>query len=117
VPNPLNKSDSILNGEQMSETTQEETKAPVGLNIQDLILMVKLIHTGTERGAWRTDELSTVGGVFERLVAFLESAGAVTRTPVTDTASTRSEPGVATETITTTPKGKEKANAKTRSKA
>lgn len=114
---PLNKSDSILNGEQMSETTQEPVKAPVGLNIQDLILMVKLIHTGTERGAWRTDELSTVGGVFERLVAFLESAGAVTRTTVTDTTPTQSESIVESETTTKTPKGKEKANAKTRGKA
>lgn len=103
----------------MSETNQETAKAPVGLNVQDLLLMVKLIHIGTERGAWRTDELTTVGGVFERLVNFLESVGAVTRTPVTETASApaTTDSGVATETVTSTPLGKENTNAEARSKA
>jgi hypothetical protein len=91
----------------MSETTQETAKAPVGLNVQDLLLMVKLIHIGTERGAWRTDELTTVGGVFDRLVNFLESVGAVTRTPVNETAPVTTDTGVATETVTSTPEVKE----------
>jgi hypothetical protein len=107
----------------MSDTTQEQATAPaqtpVGLNVQDLILMVKLIHIGTERGTWKADELTTVGGVFERLVSFLESVGAVTRTPVTgtDPAPATTDTGVTTETVTTTPEVKENSNAKARSEA
>lgn len=50
----------------MSETLQ--------LTIQDLVLMKSFISTACERGAFRADEMSSVGVTYDKLSAFLNAA-------------------------------------------
>ena len=56
------------------ETTQEN--AP-GLSLQDLVLMMNLIRATSERGAIRAEEMTEVGNVYNKLVAFLQYSGAI----------------------------------------
>ena len=56
------------------ETTQEN--APQ-LALQDLVLMMNLIRATSERGAIRAEEMTEVGTVYNKLVAFLQYSGAI----------------------------------------
>ncbi len=88
----------------MSTVETPEQRPTLGLN--DLVTMAQIIQLATSRGAWKTEELSTVGNAYDKLIAFLEAAGAVTRTTADDAAPS-------TET---TADPKEKKNAKARGK-
>tara|TARA_Y100000114_G_C11589448_1_gene245025 strand:+ start:255 stop:506 length:252 start_codon:yes stop_codon:yes gene_type:complete len=60
----------------MSEETQEvqaNTPEDVVLNVQDIINVVKIIDVVSGRGAVKGDELSSVGSVRDRLVAFVNA--------------------------------------------
>ncbi len=60
----------------MSEETQEvqaNTPEDVVLNVQDIVNAVKIIDVVSERGAGKGDELSSVGTVRDRLVAFVNA--------------------------------------------
>ena len=60
----------------MSEETQEvqaNTPQDVSLNVQDIINVVKIIDVVTDRGAIKGDELSSVGAVRDKLVAFVNA--------------------------------------------
>ena len=62
---------------EVSNTPQDERPAAekrTTLTLQDLGLMVQIIETGTQRGAWKPDELSSVGGLYDRITKFLEAA-------------------------------------------
>lgn len=62
----------------MSETTtteQTQEERPT-LTLNDLRLMTQVIESGLERKAWKVDELSTVGGLYDRISQFLEAATA-----------------------------------------
>ena len=43
------------------------------LTIADLQMIVNIIDTATQRGAFRANELKVVGSVYEKTTAFLES--------------------------------------------
>ena len=68
---------------QQAEPVQEAT-APVAqqeqpsLNLQDLILVAQIIQICSSRGAFKADELANVGNLYTKLVAFLQSTGALT---------------------------------------
>ena len=73
---------------QQAEPVQEAT-APAAqqeqqpsLNLQDLILVAQIIQICSSRGAFKADELANVGNLYTKLVAFLQSTGALT--PATD---------------------------------
>jgi hypothetical protein len=62
----------------------EVTPAPApDLNLNDLLAMRNLIDVVTTRGAFKANELSSVGVLFDKLNAFLEAAQkqAATATP------------------------------------
>lgn len=61
--------------DQPVETAPQENRPT--LNLQDLQLMMQVIETSTERGAWKAQELSSVGSLYDRIVSFLVSAGAL----------------------------------------
>lgn len=66
----------------MSETTQQpEAPATTGLTVQDLTLTLQIIQAVTARGAIKADEMAVVGGLYERIFKFLDSIGALARTP------------------------------------
>jgi hypothetical protein len=62
----------------MSEqSTQEPTQKPATLGVTDLVQVAQIIQLATSRGTWKAEELSAVGAVYDKLLAFLEAAGAV----------------------------------------
>jgi len=56
---------------QESQPEQQEQAQP--LTVQDLVTLKSAIELGTQRGAWRANELSAVGQVYERLSLFVAS--------------------------------------------
>lgn len=58
----------------MSDTQIADNKP--SLTLQDLNMVIQILETGSQRGAWKADELSTVGGVYDRISAFLNVANA-----------------------------------------
>ena len=57
--------------ESQPEQAQEQQAQP--LTVQDLITLKSAIELGTQRGAWRANELTAVGTVYERLSLFVAS--------------------------------------------
>ena len=77
---------AITNDEVQAEQSAEQqtTDQPAaGLTLQDLVAVAQIIQVTSQRGAYRAEELQTVGSLYNKLIAFLESVGAVTR-PQTD---------------------------------
>jgi hypothetical protein len=64
--------------EQVEQTSNEtaDAGAPVDLNINDLAAIRNLIEVVTQRGAFKANELSSVGTLFDKLNAFLNAAQA-----------------------------------------
>jgi len=50
------------------------------LTVNDLTLTLQIIQVATSRGAFKADELSAIGGVYDRIFKFLESSGAISTT-------------------------------------
>lgn len=51
-----------------------------GLSVDDLKNVLKIINTSTERGAFKANELSFVGGVYDKFVRFIRQAQAAENT-------------------------------------
>jgi len=63
-----------------AESTVEPLQSPtVGLTLQDLVTVAQIIQLSSQRGAFRAEELADIGALYNKLVAFLESTGAVQR--------------------------------------
>ncbi len=66
----------------MADQEQAQTSAPeqgaVSLTLQDLVLVAQIIQLSSQRGAFRAEELAEVGGLYNKLVIFLQSTGALT---------------------------------------
>jgi len=57
---------------------QQETQQPApSLTLQDLVLVAQIIQLTSSRGAFKAEELADVGGLYNKLVAFLQSTGAL----------------------------------------
>ena len=61
---------------------QAQQPAP-SLTLQDLVLVAQIIQLTSQRGAFKAEELADVGGLYNKLVTFLQSTGALT--PATPT--------------------------------
>lgn len=74
---------------ETTETVAETTAATETPNfsIQDLVFTMQVYEAASARGAFRADELSNVGAVYDRLRTFLVANGAVTN-PVAPTETT-----------------------------
>lgn len=68
-----------------TDTTTEETTAPESgeqlvvtpLQLSDLLLTAQVIQLASSRGAFRAEELTEVGGLYDRIVTFLKESGAI----------------------------------------
>jgi len=58
----------------MQENVQSQGPS---LGVQDLLLMFQIIQVVSQRGAIRADEMANVGGLHDRLRAFLEASGVI----------------------------------------
>lgn len=61
---------------QVPETAPDQSA--VSLTLQDLVLVAQIIQLSSQRGAFRAEELAEVGGLYNKLVSFLQSTGALT---------------------------------------
>jgi hypothetical protein len=63
----------------MQETQQEVQQDPAlekaQLQLSDLMLAVQAIQLASQRGAFKAEEFTTIGGVFDRITAFLQNSG------------------------------------------
>lgn len=65
---------------QPEPVSQEPQDSAPSLTLQDLITVAQVIQITSQRGAFRAEELANVGTLYNKLVAFLESSGAISRT-------------------------------------
>ena len=65
----------------MSETTEQQE---VQLQLEDLVRALEIINLASSRGAFRPDEFTTIGSVYERVFKFLEASGAIQRPQQTE---------------------------------
>jgi hypothetical protein len=61
-----------------TSTSGEQAQTP-SLQLSDLVLALQTIQASAQRGAVRADEMEIVGGLYNRLFAFLEAQGAIKR--------------------------------------
>lgn len=76
------------------ETKTEETQEVLQVTAGDLALMVKIIDAGSERGAWKGEELGTIGSIRTKMVQIVQSVA-----PVEDTVADGEEAEEATEEV------------------
>jgi hypothetical protein len=62
--------------DQTVETTQEQQE-PVQLQLSDLLLSAQVIQLASSRGAFKPEEFTQVGALYERIVTFLQTSGAL----------------------------------------
>lgn len=75
-------------------TAPLEPAAPAGLTVNDLTLTLQVIQIAANRGAFKAEELTAVGGLYDRVFKFLESSGAIQKSeaaPPTDIKPTAKE--------------------------
>lgn len=73
-----------MSDEQIQDAILAQPEAPSqpeapGLSLQDLVLALQTIQACAQRGAIKADEMTTVGGLYDRMFAFLESQGVIKR--------------------------------------
>ena len=65
--------------DQTTDTTVDTQAGSdtVQLQLQDLLLAAQVIQLATQRGAIKAEEMEAVGGLYNRLVTFLQASGAL----------------------------------------
>lgn len=61
--------------------SEEQNNTQPQLNLSDLLFVLQVFQLASNRGAFKPEEFTTVGGCYERIFTFLESQGVVTKTP------------------------------------
>ena len=69
--------DNVTNTAADTQPT-ESIQAP-SLTLQDLVLVAQIIQLTSQRGAYKAEELQNVGALYNKLIAFLDSVGAISR--------------------------------------
>lgn len=70
--------------EQAVDTTNTPETPAVQLQLQDLMLAAQVIQLASQRGAINAEEMEQVGGLYTRLVRFLQASGALQPAPQAD---------------------------------
>lgn len=65
-------------------TPAPEAAPGVQLQLQDLLLAAQVVQLASQRGAIKPEEMATIGGLYNRLVAFLQETGALQPAPATN---------------------------------
>lgn len=82
-----------MSDELQQNTAEAPAEQPAGaqLQIADLLLCAQTIQVASTRGAFKPEEFTQVGGLYERLVAFLNESGALQRPADASAAPTSGE--------------------------
>lgn len=62
----------------MTEETTDQSNQ-VQLQLGDLVSVLEALQLASSRGAFKPEEFTAIGGMYERIFSFLETAGAVSR--------------------------------------
>ncbi len=62
-----------------NDTTAKQSE--IKLQLEDLVRILEIVDLASTRGAFRPQEYTIIGGVYDRILAFLEASGAVQRPP------------------------------------
>ena len=64
---------------QVEAPVQPEAEQQIApsLTLQDLVLVAQIIQLTSTRGAFRAEEMEQIGGLYNKLIAFLQSTGAL----------------------------------------
>jgi hypothetical protein len=63
---------------QTVEQIGELPAAPAAnLSLQDLLLVAQTIQVVAQRGVFRAEEMSNIGALYDRIIAFLTASGAL----------------------------------------
>jgi hypothetical protein len=81
-----------MDDNQTVTQTPEQPTPAANLSLQDLLLVAQTIQTVAQRGAFRAEEMTNVGGLYERIVAFLQASGALKTAEDTAEEPTAEEP-------------------------
>lgn len=67
--------------EESAPVSSQETQSPApSFTLHDLIQVAQIIQLTSQRGAYKAEELQNVGTLYNKLIAFLDSVGAITKT-------------------------------------
>jgi len=67
----------------VEQTTEQPTAPAANLSLQDLLLVAQTIQVVSQRGVFRAEEMTTIGGLYDRIIAFLTASGALKPTEET----------------------------------
>jgi hypothetical protein len=63
---------------ELSVNHEDLTPPPAaGLNIQDIVQLLNVVDAACRRGAFRAEEMSGIGSVYDKVLEFLKSTGAI----------------------------------------
>ncbi len=62
---------------EQSAPEQQAQVQQTQLQLSDLLLCAQAIQLASQRGAFKAEEFTQVGGVFDRITAFLRESGAL----------------------------------------
>ena len=82
------KNEQQVTAADAQPAAQPAQSAAPSLTLQDLVLVAQIIQLTTQRGAFKAEELADVGGLYNKLIAFLQTTGALTPAPVAPTEET-----------------------------
>ena len=66
-------------GTAQAPTPTEATEGM--LSVADLKMMARIIQVGSQRGSFKPEEMTTVGGLYEKIIGFLRAAGQLDPAP------------------------------------
>ena len=72
------KKDQQVAAADAQPVAQPAQQPAPSLTLQDLVLVAQIIQLTTQRGAFKAEELADVGGLYNKLITFLQSTGALT---------------------------------------
>lgn len=64
----------------MSGDTNTE-QSEIKLQLEDLVRILEIVNLASTRGAFKPEEFTIIGGVYDRILVFLEASGAIQRPP------------------------------------
>lgn len=63
--------------DEIQQAPEQEAPAQVQLQLSDLVLAAQVVQLASQRGAIKAEEMEAVGGLYNRLLTFLQASGAL----------------------------------------
>ena len=68
---------SEINSNYEPKEIPEVAQETPGIGVQDIVALLNIVDVVTRRGAFRAEELSSVGAIYDKVAAFLKASGAL----------------------------------------